>query len=82
MFKKLFSHTAIYGFAPQIVKVAQIFILPLTTPFLSPLDYGVAGVVTAVVGAISVFQGLGLNMILSNSFYKSPGQFKWLWLDI
>lgn len=82
MLKKLFSHTLIYGLAPQIVKVGQIFILPLTTPFLSPTDYGVAGVVTAVVGAVSVFQGLGLNLILSNSFYKSPGHFKWLWRQI
>lgn len=82
MLKKLFSHTLIYGLAPQVVKVAQIFILPLTTPFLTPVDYGVAGVVTAVVGAVSVFQSLGLNMILSNSFYKSPGQYKWLWRQI
>lgn len=82
MLKKLFSNAAIYGLAPQIVKVAQIFILPLTTPFLSPLDYGVSGVISSVVGALSVFQALGLTMILSNSFYKSPKQYKWLWRQI
>lgn len=82
MIKKLFSNAAIYGLAPQIVKVAQVFILPLTTPFLSPLDYGVAGVITSIVSALSVFQALGLTMILSNAFYKSPRQFKWLWRQI
>ena len=82
MLKRLFSHTAIYGLAPQIVKAVQIFILPFTTPFLTPLDYGVAGIISAVVGAISVFQGLGLNIVLSNSYYKSPFQYKWLWRQI
>ncbi|MDM8177217.1 lipopolysaccharide biosynthesis protein [Olivibacter sp. LS-1] len=82
MLKKLFSHTLIYGLAPQIVKVAQVLVLPLITPFLSPKDYGVFGIITAVVGAVSVLSTLGLNIALANSFTRSPNRYKWLWRQV
>ncbi|MFU1858154.1 lipopolysaccharide biosynthesis protein [Sphingobacterium sp. NGMCC 1.201703] len=82
MLKKLFSHTLIYGLAPQMVKVAQLLALPIITPFLSPQDYGVFGLITAVVGAISVLSTLGLNIVLANSFTRSPQQYKWLWRQV
>lgn len=82
MLKKLFSHTIIYGLAPQVVRLAQFFVLPIITPFLTAADYGVFGLIAAVLGAISIFSNLGLNIVLSNSFTKSPHQYKWLWRQI
>lgn len=82
MLKKLFSHSAIYGLAPQIPKLAGIFILPIITAHLTKMDFGVFGLITAVTGAIAVFANLGLNVVLSNSFYKSPMQYKWAWRQI
>lgn len=82
MLKKLFSHSAIYGLAPQIPKIAGIFILPIITAHLTKLDFGVFGLITAVTGSIAVFANLGLNVVLSNSFYKSPMQYKWAWRQI
>lgn len=82
MFKKLFSHTVIYGFAPQIPKVAQFFILPIITQDLTEVDFGVAGVLTAYTSSIAVLAFLGLRVILVNTFYKSPSQFKWAWRQI
>jgi O-antigen/teichoic acid export membrane protein len=82
MLKKLFSHTAIYGLAPQITKIASFFSLPLITAELTELDYGVAGVLGAYTAAISVLATLGLRMVLVNSFFKSPGQYKWAWRQI
>ena len=82
MFKKLFSHTLIYGLGPQIPKVAQFFILPLITQDLTDIDFGVAGVMTAYTSSISVLAFLGLRVILVNSFYKSPSQYKWAWRQI
>ncbi len=82
MLKKLFSHTAIYGLAPQITKIASFFSLPLITAELTELDYGVAGVLAAYTAAISVLATLGLRMVLVNSFFKSPGQYKWVWRQI
>jgi len=82
MLRKLFTHTAIYGIAPHVSKFASFFVLPIVTKYLTPLDYGVYGVLTATVGAISVFATLGLRVVLVNSFYKSPSQYKWLWRQV
>ncbi|HEY5750345.1 MAG TPA: oligosaccharide flippase family protein [Chryseolinea sp.] len=82
MLRKLFSHTAIYGLAPHVSKIASFFVLPIITQYLTPTDYGVYGVVTATVGSISVFASLGLRVVLVNSFYKSPGHYKWLWRQV
>ncbi|SDC84465.1 Membrane protein involved in the export of O-antigen and teichoic acid [Algoriphagus faecimaris] len=82
MIKKLFSHTAIYGLAPQVPKIAQFFVLPIITQDLTELDFGVAGLLTAYTAAISVLSFLGLRIILVNSYYKSPSQFKWAWRQI
>ncbi|MGH2624190.1 MAG: lipopolysaccharide biosynthesis protein, partial [Sphingobacterium sp.] len=46
------------------------------------VDFGVYGVITAVAGSIAVLANLGLNIILSNSFFKTPGQYKWAWRQI
>jgi O-antigen/teichoic acid export membrane protein len=82
MIKKLFSHTAIYGLAPQIAKLANFFVLPIITQDLTEIDFGVAGVMTAYTSAIAVLALLGLRIILVNSFFKSPGQYKWAWRQI
>ena len=82
MIKKLFSHTVIYGLAPQIPKLVGILILPIITPFLTATDFGVYGLITAVVGAISVFSSLGMNVILSNSFFKDPDGYMLTWRRI
>ena len=80
--KKLFSHTALYGLAPQIPKVASIIVLPILTRHLTDVDYGVAGIITAYTGALGVLQALGMNIILANSYYKQPGTYKWLWRQV
>ena len=82
MLKKLFTHTAIYGIAPHVPKIAGIFALPIITPYLTELDYGVFGLILAVAGGLGVFSHLGMTIILSNSFYRSPMQYKWAWRQI
>lgn len=82
MLKKLFSHTAIYGLAPQVPKLVSILTLPIITAHLTEIDFGVFGLITAVVGGVSVFANLGLNVVLSNSFYKHPTRYEWLWRQI
>ncbi len=82
MIKKLFSHTALYGLAPQLPKIASIFVLPILTQYLTEEDYGVAGVVAAYTGALGVLQSLGISVVLANSFYKQPGTYHWLWRQL
>lgn len=82
MLKRLVSHTAVYGLAPQIPKIVSIFVLPVITPYLTKVDFGIYGVVTAAIAAVTVFGNLGLNVILSNTFIKSPNHYKWAWRQI
>lgn len=82
MLKKLFSHTAIYGLGDQLSKVAHFLALPLITQDLTATDYGVSGIITAYTTAVSVFAALGLKVVLVNSFFKSPGHYKWLWRQV
>lgn len=82
MIKKLASRTALYGLAPQISRIAGFFALPVITKYITPLDYGVFGTVTAYIGAIGALQYLGTNIIFSNAFFKSPSQYKWLWRQL
>lgn len=82
MFKKLLSHSLIYGLSPQLTKIASFFALPLITSELTDLDFGVSGTIAAYVGAISVLSTLGLRVIFVNTFYKSPGQYKWAWRQL
>ena len=82
MIKKLVSHTAVYGLAPHVSKIASFFVLPIITQHLTAVDYGVFGVITAAIGLISVLASLGLRVVLVNSFFKSPNHYKWLWRQV
>lgn len=82
MIRKLFTHTAIYGLAPQLTRVVGFFTLPIITKDLTPLDYGVMGVITSYTSAIAALATLGLRLILINSFYKYPTRFLWVWRSV
>lgn len=82
MIKKIFSHTAIYGLAPYVPQLANIFILPIITKDLTDLDFGVLGVVVAYTNLITVFSTLGLKVVLTNLFFKHHDRFKIFWRQI
>jgi len=82
MLKKLFSHSIIYGLAPQISAVAGLVALPIITKYLTELDFGIWGLLMAYVGTLQAFSLLGINVVLSNSFFKMPFQHKWLWRQV
>jgi len=82
MIKRILSHSAIYGLAPFIPQIAGVFVLPIITKYLTDVDFGIAGTIAAYTGAISVFSTLGMNIVLTTTFYKSKCQYKWLWRQI
>lgn len=82
MLKKLLTNSAIYGVAPHVPKILSVFLLPIMTKYLSDVDYGIAGTISAYTTAIAAFSTLGFPVILSISFYRSPCQYKWLWKQI
>ncbi|GAB3827951.1 lipopolysaccharide biosynthesis protein [Pontibacter rugosus] len=82
MLRKLFSHAAIYGLAAQLPRVAGVLALPVITPYLTTVDYGVAGVMSAYLAALTLIHSLGLGTVEMNSFVKYPLRYKWIWRQI
>lgn len=80
--KQLLSDFAVYGLAPIFPKIAAFFVLPIITPYLTSSDFGIFGIIMAYSVLLELFFTLGLHVNLSNSFFKSPKQFKWLWRQI
>lgn len=82
MYKKLFSNSVIYGLAPYIPYIASIFILPLTTPYLTASDFGVYGIIMSYLSFLKVLQILSLHVHFPNSYYRNRFRYKWLWRQI
>ena len=82
MLRKILSQSALYGLAPHVSKVVGILILPIITRYLTETDWGIASTIAAYTGAISIFSTLGMNIVLSTSFYRYKYQYKWLWRQV
>ena len=82
MLKKLFTNTLVYGLAPFVPKLAGFFALPIITKDLTDVDFGVFGIITAYVTAISAFSLLGLKVVFASSFYHYPNNYKWRWRQL
>ncbi len=82
MFKLIIKNSAIYGVLPQVPKLASFFVLPFITPFLTPTDYGVIGIIDVYVGLLSAFSLLGLNVVVSNAFIKHQYHYLSLWRQV
>ena len=77
--KKIFLNSFWFGVIPKISTVLNIILLPIITPYLTPEDYGVWGLISSYVAiALSVYT-LGLHMHLTNSFYEYKFNFPKLW---
>lgn len=63
-------------------RLAGILTLPIITRYLTTVDYGVAGVVSAYIVALSLIQSLGLSVVMVNSFARFPSRFKWIWRQL
>ncbi|WP_073416400.1 lipopolysaccharide biosynthesis protein [Flavobacterium defluvii] len=79
MFKKVISHSLIYGLAPFIPKIINLLMLPIFTAVLNPIDYGVQSLLNSSMGLIGVLAMLGLNLPLTNAFYKHNYHYKKRW---
>lgn len=82
MIRKLLTNSAIYGIAPNIPKIAAIFILPLLTAHLTEIDYGIAGTIAAYTLALSAFSTLGFTAVLQIYFFRARQQHKILWREV
>jgi O-antigen/teichoic acid export membrane protein len=79
MYKKVVSHSLIYGLGPFIPKIINLLMLPIFTSFLTAEDYGIQTVLNSGLGLISVFAFLGLQLPIMNVFYQHPNHYKKRW---
>lgn len=79
MKNKLILNTILYALGPQIPKVAGILMMPFFTKHLTSFDYGAAGLVFAYTGLLGGLGDLGIHIRMSNIFFKTPNNWRFLW---
>ena len=77
--KKIFINSIWFGVIPKISTFINILLLPILTPFLTPDDYGLWGLISAYVAIALSIYSLGLHMHLDNSFYEYKSNFTKVW---
>ena len=82
MLKELLKGSAIYGLAPFLPKVLTIFLLPILTKYLTSVDYGIIGTITAITFAVQALQDMGLRVVLAPYFYKCRSHYKVIWKEV
>ncbi len=76
---KIIKNTIYYGVVPKLSMLVSIFILPMTTAFLTPYDYGIQGVVSSYTGLLSNIAPLGLHLHLTNSYFELKQKHYLVW---
>lgn len=80
--KTLVKNGVLFSIAPFLPKVINIILLPIMTKYLTDMDFGISGTISAYTQAIGAFSTLGLGVVLMNAFYKSPKDYKVIWRQI
>ena len=76
---KIIKDSLFYGVVPKLTIFVSVITLPLITPFLTPYDYGISGVLGSYSGLIGALLPLGLHVHLSNSFFELPRHYNLVW---
>lgn len=69
-FKRLLNQILVYGVGDTINKLAAILLVPLFTRFLSPAEYGVAGILTVANSLLISLCDLGMSSGLVRYFHE------------
>lgn len=78
---KILKKSFYFGVIPKISTLINVILLPIITPYLTPYDYGVWGIISSYSGFVLAMVPLGLNMHLSNSFFEYK-QWRLVWSRI
>lgn len=78
----IFKNSIFFTIAPILPKVINILLLPIMTQYLTDVDFGISGTISAYSQAIGAFATLGMGVVLANSFFKTPLEYKNLWRQI
>lgn len=72
----------LFSVAPFIPKAVSIVLLPIMTKYLTDVDFGISGTIAAYTSALGAFSTLGLTVILLNSYFKVPDNYKETWRNL
>ena len=78
----LIKNGVLFTAAPFLPKIINVFLLPIMTLYLTDVDFGIAGTISAYTQSIGAFATLGLQVVLLNSFFKTPLEYKDTWRQI
>ena len=78
----ILKNSILFTIAPLFPKVISVLLMPIMTCYLTDVDFGIAGTISAYSQAIGAFSILGLGVALLNSFYRTPLEYKELWRQI
>lgn len=67
--KKVAKNASIYGTVMILQGAIGFFLLPIYTKYLTPNDYGIVSIVTAVTGFLGIFYLFGLHGAVSRYYY-------------
>lgn len=84
LIKKIVNHSIIYAILPKLPILLGFVILPLITPYLTDIDYGIYGIVLSIVTGVTVIKTLGLDVILMNTYihHHYNGRYRLIWNEI
>lgn len=77
--KEIIQNSFWYGVVPKLSSILSLLVLPFITPFLTPSDYGVMGLINSYLGLSTGICTLGLHMHLTNSFFEFKNRYQPLW---
>lgn len=80
--KTIIKNSALFTLAPFLPRIINVFLLPIMTKYLTDVDFGISGTISSYTQAIGAFSTLGFTVVLMNSFYKIPLEYKKLWRQI
>lgn len=80
--RTIIKNGVLFTTAPFLPKVINIFLLPIMTLYLTDVDFGIAATISAYTQSIGAFATLGLQVVLQNTFFKTPLEYKDSWRQI
>lgn len=80
--KLIIKNGVLFSIAPYLPQALNIFLLPIMTKYLTSVDFGISGTISAYTAATSAFLLLGLNVVITNAFFQYPTRYKWIWRQL
>ncbi len=79
MLVRLFKNTFLFAIGPQVPRIISVLLLPLLTKYLTTVDYGIWGIVSAYTGFFGGLKTLGMSQVIVNVYFKNKIRWRFFW---